>query len=117
MSAARSAGPLTRPFFRSGPDTRGGNRLRPEQDAGERFRIDEAPRLDVEPGDGSLGVSDVGSDLPLDHKSASDKRVGDVGFVRAPAVVPAGRTRVVAGPTAADNRRLDFSILMDVLQP
>jgi hypothetical protein len=44
-------------------DPRGGDGFGSQQDTSKRLGIDECARVCVLPGDGSLGVSDVGSNL------------------------------------------------------
>ena len=98
-------------------DPRGGDGFRSQQDAGECLRIDEACRFNVQSGDRRFGDGDVGGDVAVDREGASGEQVGDVGFVLAGSIVLAGRTRAVAEPAAANNRRQEFSLLTDSVQP
>ena len=44
-------------------------------------------RLGVQPGNRSLGICDVGGDIPVERKATPDERVGEIGDIVAGATV------------------------------
>ena len=60
-------------------DTRGGHRLRAQQNPREGLRIDECRGLGVQPSDRSFSVGNVGGHFALKHESSTDQRIGQIG--------------------------------------
>lgn len=74
-----------------------------QQDAGERFGVDECARFDVQSSDGRLSIGDVGGNLTVQGEGSADKRVREVRFVLTRATITACRTGEIGRPAASQN--------------
>ena len=62
-------------------DSRRGNCLGAQQDAGKRLGVDKRRRLDVQSSDRCLGLRNIGSDVTVESKAALGEKIWDVGLV------------------------------------